>query len=908
MSVVSMVARLRSLTSALLSRRELEREMDEEWRFHVEARAEALAGEGLPRREAVRRARLEFGDPLRWKESSREALGVMWIYSLATDIGYGWRRLRRAPVFALTMIVTLALGIGANALAFSILHAVLVRDLPYPNPERVVLVWFSPPNAPDARGGSTLQNYFAVRDRSRAFEFVGSMSGVQGSIAVKPDDEGGGEPIVGQRIHATLLPALGIKPELGAWFSDADDPATAPRKILLSHRLWQSRFGGDPSVIGRLVRLDGPETTVVGVMPDGFEILDGAAQFWTPSRWSEATMASPSRMLVVAARLKPGVTLQQAQSEMDSLAENLARESPQTNQGWRIHLESIYDAYTRRTRGPLLMLQGVVALVLLIACANVVGLLLAQASTRRQELAMRIALGSSRGRLVRQLFTESALLAFLGAAVGIALASAGLRVFMAQDPAIWLPRASGIRLDARVLAFAAALSAASTVLFGLLPAWTLSRLAPIPAVRAANAAGGVPHGRVRAVLVSSQVAVALVLLVGAGLLINTMVRLNLNRPSIDPTNLLAFQVRLPLSEMVTPTGRDAGGFFTMKFSPRVSQIFGDIRERLSAVPGVQSVAASISPPATAAQFRMRVIAIGQPDTADQQQEPAGWFPVSADYFKTLGIAVRRGREFSATDKLGATDVAIVNETLARRLWPGEDPIGRQITIDFVNDPRRQIVGVVADVRETSEQRDFAPHVFIPEAQLPLASRGWFQAPRITMTYVVRTASDPMPLVASLRSAVADVYRTQPIFGIRTMREAMAEEIADRRQYLMLLGVFAGIAALLTLVGVYGLVAYGVGQRTQEIGIRRTLGANTPTILRLVLRQGLMLTAIGVAIGVSVSFATTRLLIGLLWGVSPTDPLTFAAGSVGLACAAFVACYVPARRALAINPMAALRSE
>jgi putative ABC transport system permease protein len=905
---MKLLARLQSFMTALVRGRNLEREMDEEWRFHVEARADALAAEGVPRDEAVRRARVEFGDLLRWKERSREARGVTWIHDLGTDVRYGWRQLRRAPVFAVTVVAALALGIGANTLAFSILHGVLVRELPYRHPDRIVLVWFKPADKPDWRGGATLQNYFAVRDRSRSFESVGSMSGAAGSIAVEPDDVAGGEPVVGQRIHAALAPVLGVDPALGTWFTDADDPATAPRKLVLSHHLWQQRFGGDPAAIGRMVRLDGQEATVVGVMPDGFEILDGAARFWTPSRWSEATMASPSRMLVVAARLKPSVTVQQAQAEMDVLAASLASEFPETNSGWNIRLESIHDAYTWRTRGPLLILQGVVVLVLLIACANVVGLLLAQASTRQREFAMRIALGSSQGRLMRQLFAESVLLACIGCVCGIVLASAGLRVFMAQNPMTWLPRASGITLDARVLAFAIAVSAASSIVFGLLPSWTVSRRAPNPAIKGANTAGGVPHGHLRGVLVSSQVAVSVVLLIAAGLLVNTMVRLHLNRPDIDADNVLAFNVRLPLSEMMTPTGRDAGGFFTLTFSPRVSETFDQIRERLSQIPGVQSVAASVVAPATPAQFRLGVTATGQPHDAENAMEPAGWFPISIDYFRTLRIAVRRGREFTPNDTLGSTPVAIVNETLARRLWPGEDPIGREITIDFVNDRPRQVVGVVADVRETSSQRDFAPHVFVPEPQLPLASRGWFQSPRLTMTFLVRTATDPLQVVGTLRSAVAEVYRSQPIYDIRTMNDAMAEQLASWQQYLMLLGAFAGIAAVLTIVGVYGLVAYGIGQRTQEIGIRRALGATAGGVLRLVLRQGLVLIGIGIAVGVAGSLAATRMLQSLLWGVSPTDPFTFALVTSGLAAVALLACYVPARRALGIDPIVALRVE
>jgi putative ABC transport system permease protein len=521
---------------------------------------------------------------------------------------------------------------------------------------------------------------------------------------------------------------------------------------------------------------------------------------------------------------------------------------------------------------------------------------------------MRLALGSSRSRLVRQLLAESLLLSSIGGACGIALAFAGLRVFMAQNPTTWLPRAGGIAIDGRVLAFALLVTVAGTILFGLLPSWTMSRPAIAPAIRQATAVGRMSQQQVRGVLVAGQVAVALVLLIAAGLLVNSLVRLNLNRPSIDPANLLMFQVRLNLSEMVTPTGRDAQGFFSMRFSPRVSLVFSQIQERLSNVPGVRSVAASISPPTQSAQFRMNLIAVGQSPPADGGREPVGWFPVSPDYFKTLGVAVRRGREFTPDDSLASTQVAIVNETLARRLWPGEDPIGREIAIDFINDRPRQVVGVVTDMRETSRQLEFAPHVFVPDAQLPLASRGWFQSPRITMTYLVRTTTDPLPLVDSFRSAVADVYRSQPIYNVKTMDEAMATELTVWRQYLMLLGAFATIAALLALVGVYGLVAYGVGQRTREIGVRRALGAGAAAVLSLVLRQGLVLTVIGVGAGVFGSLAATRLLKGLLWGVSPTDPVTFAFVAGALAAAALMACCVPAFRALTINPIVALRSE
>jgi putative ABC transport system permease protein len=905
---MTLLHRLASIVRWITRRDRAEQDLHDELQSFVDMAAADHVRDGVNPAEARRRAMIELGGIEQAKERVRSGRHGAWIDEFGRDLRYGLRQLRRAPVFAATVVITLALGIGANTLAFSIIHAVLVRDLPYRNPERIVVVWFSPADAPTARGGATLQNYFAVRDRTQSFEFVGSMSPSAASIAVAADDVAGGEPVVGQRIHAALPLVLGVEPALGTWFTAADDPASAARKLVLSHRLWQQRFGGDPTVIGRLVRMDGQEATVVGVMPDGFEILDAGAEFWTASRWSEATMASPSRMLAVAARLKPDVTVEQAQAEMDVLAASLATELPRTNKGWSIRLESIYDAYTWRARAPLLTLQGVVVLVLLIACANVAGLLLSRATTRRQELSMRRALGATRPRLVRQLFAESVLLACIGCVSGVVLAFAGLRVFMTQNPATWLPRADSIALDARVLTFAIVVSATSSILFGLLPSWTVSRSAPVLPLRGASGAGEAPHRRVRGVLVSCQVAVAVALLIAAGLLVNSMVRLNLNRPAIDPTNLLTFQVRLPLSEMTTPTGRDAGGFFTLKFSARASQIFNQIQTRLSSVPGVQSVAASIVPPASPAAFRFPVATADEPESGTAGTEPAGWFPISSDYFRTLGVAVLRGREFSASDSLDSTQVAIVNETLARRLWRAENPIGRQITIDFVNDRPRQVVGVVADVRETSRQLDFAPHVFVPEAQLPLASRGWFQSPRLTMTYLVRTTSDPLPLVGTLRAAVTDVYRSQPIFGIKTMSDAMTQQLASWRQYLMLLGAFAGIAALLTIVGVYGLVAYDVGRRTQEIGVRRALGATTSAVLGLVLRQGLTLTAIGLAVGVAGALAATRILQGLLWGVSPTDPLTFALVTAALAGASLLACYLPARRALAVDPIDALRIE
>lgn len=890
----------------LWMRRQIEGDLDAELAAHRDLLIDEEIKTGATLADARRSAQLQMGGVEVVKDDVRDVRAGAWLESWLRDLQYGTRQLRRAPLFAATVVTTLALAIGANTLVFSILNAVLVRPLPYRDPDRIVIVSTTLPDGREA--GFALQDYLALRERNRSFEVVGSASGAAGSIAVAPDDVVGAEPVSGQRIHAGLARVLDVSPVLGSWFTDADDPATADRKIVLSYGLWQRRFGGDPNVIGRLIQIDSQPATVTAVAPNTFEFLDASAQFWTPSRWSEATMRSPSRMLTVAARLRSNVTVASAQADMDRLAVDLAREFPQTNRDLGIRLETVHDFYTRSARMPLLLLQGLVGLVLLIACANVAGLLLARMSARQQEFGMRNALGASRSRLVRQLLTEHLLLAVLGCVGGLAVALAGLRLFLVQDPVSWLPRARGVDLDSGVLVFTAGIGVASTVLFGVLPSWAPSRAALAEARLRTDARGPNSRQPLRSLLVAGQIAAALVLVIAAGLLVNTLVRLNLNRPQIDPTNVLTFQLRLPLAEMVTPTGRDVEGFFTMRFSPRVSMIFSDIQERLRVLPGVQSVAGALAPPATLVPFRFTVAPTGATVGESNGTEPAAWMPVTADYFKTLGIAVTRGREFTKDDSLASPPVAIVNARLARQLWPGESPLGRQLAIDFVNDPPREVVGIVADVRETSEQHVVASQVFVPDAQLPLASRGWFQSPRLTITYIVRTATDPRVLVDPVRGAVAEIYRTQPIYNIRTLEEIMSGALSSWRQYSMLLGAFAAIAVTLALVGIFGVVAYSVEQRTSEIGIRRALGAEERHILKLLFHQAAILIAGGVIVGVAVSLAAARLLTRMLWGISPTDPLTFVVVVVGLTAAALMACYVPARRALRVTPLVALRGE
>jgi putative ABC transport system permease protein len=820
---------------------------------------------------------------------------------------YAVRLLLKTPGFTAVAVVSLSLGIGANTLMFSIVHAVLLRSLPYPGSDRLVFVWFTPPNHPEQKRPASAADFFALREQSRVLEHVGTVGGVDDTATLTGGPGDLPEQVEGQRFSAAVPLALGAKPLLGRWFTAPETEAEANSVVVISYRLWQRRFGGAADVLGKIVRLDGEAAAIIGVMPDGWMLFNYPAQFWAPYRLVPAARGSPDRVLPLA-RLKPGVTMRQAQEEMNRFAAGLAETFPSTNKGWGIRLEPALDVYVGWIRQPLLIVQGVVALVLLIACANVAGLLLAQAAARKKEVAVRAALGAGHWRIARQFLTESILLSLLGGLLGTALAYGGLKLFVAISPA-WFPRIGEIVLDIRTLCFTALLSLATGLVFGVIPALQASGSDLIEIMK--ETTRGIERQRLRSALVVVEMSVALMLLIGAGLMLNTFLRLYNAPTGCDTRNLITFQVRLPAGQFVKNTSV-IGDNHAVEISPRVNGVFEQIRERISGFPGVASVAAGIRPPlseSTLGDLTLKFTIDGQP-TKGLEKEPvsAAWFPVSAGYFHTLHTPLVRGREFGIQDTAASLPVVLINEAMARRFWSGEDPIGKRLLLDMVNEPIREIVGVVGDVRHNRYDREAQPQMYVPYVQHPLVSQGRWVESRLTMTFVVRSAGDALRLVPTLRTAVAEVDRNLPIFNIKTLDEYVAEQIWQPQQTLTLLAIFGAIAVVLAMTGVYGIMAYAIQQRTHEIGIRMALGASRRDVLRLVIARGLQLVALGVTIGLAGSLALTRLLGTLLWGVTPTDPLTYVVVIMALVTVAMLACYVPARRALEIEPTVALRYE
>lgn len=809
----------------------------------------------------------------------------------------------RGPAAA--AVLSLALGIGGNTLMFSIVHAVLIRSLPYPESDRLVFVWFTPPKHPDQKRAATAATFLALRERSGPLEHIGVVGGVEDTATLTAPGNIA-EQVEGQKFSAGVPDALDAKPLLGRWFTDVE----ASPAIVIGYRLWQRHFAGASGILGKTVRIDGELMTIVGVMPEGWTLFNSPAQFWTPYRLSPADRKSSNRIFPLIARLKRGKSLRQAQEQMNGIAAGLAEQFPSTNKGWGIRLEPAADLYTGWVRQPLLIVQGVVLLVLLIACANVTGLLLVEAESRKKEVAVRAALGAGRWRIIRQFLIESVLLSTLGGLCGAALAYGGVKLFIAISPP-WFPRLGEIVLDARMLGFTAVLSLATALVFGLIPALQLSRPDLIGSLKQTRrgAAIGIPRQRLRGALVVMETSLALVLLIGAGLMLNTSLRLYDSPSGCDCRGLLTFQVQLPKSRFVKNV-RAAGGDSAVEISPRVNAIFEQIRERVSGMARVRSVAAGVRPALSADALDALAFnfTIESHNVIRGQTPSAAWFPVSAGYFHTLGVPLLRGREFGIEDTGASMPVVVINEAMARRFWSNEDPIGKRLRIEMVNEPSRQIVGVVGNVRHNRRDRDASPEMYVPYVQHPPISQSRFVEPRLTMIFIVRTFGDPFAIVPSVRAAVAEVDRNVPIFNVKTMDAYAAEQLWQPKQTTILLSIFGGVALVLVMAGIYGLVAYAVRRRTPEIGIRMALGASRKDILCVVIAQGLLLVALGTAIGLAGALALTRVLQAMLWGVTPADLRTYVIVVAALIFAAAPACYLPARKALAIEPAAALRHE
>jgi putative ABC transport system permease protein len=874
-----------------MSTRDADREMDEEMRLHVALLAEQNRAAGMDPVEARRAALVRFGPAEALQERARAQRPLFWLADLGRDAAYVLRTLRRRPGFAAVVVATLALGIGACAAIFSAVNGVLLRALPYPGSERLVVVkeTFLPrfPELAVSPG-----HYFDWRERATssfeslaAVQMADGIPGREGSYNLT----GRGEParVSAARVTANTFATLRTPPALGRDFSPDDDRPGRSDVAILSHGFWMRRLGGRADAVGQALTLNGRPFTVIGVMPAGFE-LDRPVDLFTPAAFSEAERRDRggSHVFDVLGRLRPGVSLAQARRELTLLANRLAEEDPATSAHTGVIVSPMLEARVTGARAVLLSLLGAVGLLLLIACANVAHLMLARAAARSQEIAVRVALGADRPRIVRQLLTESALLALAGAALGLLVAHVAVSALAALAPDS-LPRAREIAVDGPVLGFTAALALAAALGFGLAPALAAARIDLHRALKEGGrgATGGRRHQQARGALVAAEVAIALVLLVGAGLLIRSFARLVQVRPGFEPQGAVALRVALSPAKYPGDPERAA---------------FADAAvRRIAALPGAAAVAAVDALPFSGDVINIVALKVaGRAPPADYERPTAHVFSVTPGYFAAMGIPLVRGRAFNAHDDARAPPVTIVSRTLAARLFPGEDPIGKRI--DAVRDgPDRwhEIVGVVGDVKLDRLDGDAVPEAYAPFAQGPSG----------TLTFVVRGAAPAAP-TKEARAALAAVDPDQAVASVHALGELVARAVARQRFAMLLFAVFSAAALLLAAVGVYGVVAYAVAQRTGEIGVRMAFGARTIDVVGLVLRQGGRLVAVGLTAGIGGALALTRLLGSMLFGVSPYDPLTFAAIAALLTLVAALACAVPAYRAARVDPATVLRAE
>jgi putative ABC transport system permease protein len=776
-----------------------------------------------------------------------------------------------------------------------------------------MVLWSAPLNRPGIRNGVTAGNYLAWKDRSQSFSSMGGMFEFPSNLGAEHDGAPA-ERLDGEHFTYSMFDVLGVTPLKGRFFTKDEDQDGNPAPVMvLSYPFWQRRFAGDPNILGKKVLLDNVDTTIIGVMPEHFDFGNNSTDFWAPAGFTPQQLSSSASFLLISGRLKPNVSLQQAQAEMDSIAHGLVAVFAY-NKDSGVRLESMQEAFFRGLKQPLTVLQGAVGFVLLIACANVAGLLLARAASRRTEMAVRSSLGAGRGRIVRQLLTESILLAILGGVLGGIFAWGGLKAIIASLPAGSLP---DVTVSGRVAGFTALVSIATGLFFGLVPALQTSKIDLSAALKEATRGGseGLTKQRLRGALVTAQIGLALVLLIGAGLMMNSFLRIQKNELGGDPKGLLTFDFRFPQNQLMKPVGQQYRGVGLWDISPNVALTYDRLFERVKGLPGVISAAGASRPPFAGA-MRMQFKIAGRPapepgaqGAAQDGGTNAAYMPVTPNYFSTVRIPVLQGRDFATSDTASAPLVVVINKTMAQRWWPNQSPVGERITFDFVPDEQpREIVGVVGDVRLNQTQTQLQPIVYLPHVQQAQRWLGPSWDYRSAMYYILRTSGDPTSVVSAVRSAVAEVDPSKPAGNIRTVEQNLRDQVSERRIYMLLLTVFGAIAGVLAAVGIYGVMAYSVTQRTREIGIRMALGATSSSVMALVVKQALILVFLGLILGVGGAFGLTRFIANELYGVKPTDPATFIEVSVGLVVVAVLASLIPTRRAVSVDPTEALRHE
>jgi putative ABC transport system permease protein len=885
---------------SLLQIHNVEQELSDELRFHLERLIEEQVAKGMTPEDARYSALRALGGVEQIKEECRDMRRINYIENFLQDVRYGLRQLRRSPGFAAVAVITLALGIGANTAIFSVVNAVLLRPLPFPEPDRIVQLIKQYKNGTGSSISVPLFNYWKLHNQVFSHLTAFSFAPIGFNLATR----GLPERVPGARVTAEFFQVLAVNPSLGRSFLPEEDRPDGGHVVVLGYHVWRSRFDANPGLVGQAISLDGQPYTVVGIMPQGFRFpassdFGSGTDLWIPLQLPLESR-DQANYLVVIGRLKPDVTRKQAAASMSILTQQLRKDFPQgVDESETATLVPLHERLVGNIRPALLVLMGAVGLVLLIACVNVANLMLSRAAGRGKEIAIRTALGAARGRIAQQLTVESVLLAILGGALGLLAATGGDRLLIAFSP-VDIPQFTEAGVDWRVLVFTLGVSVLTGILFGIAPALSASRTDPNEPLKEGSlrsTAGG-RHRRLSGVLVVGEIALSLMLLAGAGLLLGSFVRLANVDPGFDPRYVLTFETTLPESKYGTP--------------PALSTFYREVLERLQALPGVEAAANVTNLPTEfGPDFPFNIEGRAE-SNANQEAGDSQYRVISPGYFRVMRIPLLRGRYFNEADTEASPGVVIINATMARQSWPHQDPVGQTIIIAKTMGPEwtdrsRQVVGVVGDVKDTSLDEAAPPEMFVPNTQVP-AHMTALMVRVIPTRWVLRTKGDPHSLTSAAAHAVLAVDANEPIAAIKTMEEVVSGSISRWRFNTLLLGIFSALAMILAAVGIYGVLSYSVARRTHEIGIRMALGAKRGDVLKMVVGQGFSLTLVGVGIGIVGAMALTRFLSSLLYGVKPTDPMTYVVVSLFLTSVALLACYIPARRAMKVDPMVALRHE